>query len=103
MEPQFFDTHCHLDLMLGPDAAASESAALGLGLFDCGVDPRDFFRPQTSAPVAYRASSLALGSTPVARRRPLRSCRSRSALRSCCPRALHRRGGTRLFRTLCRK
>lgn len=28
--------------MLGPDAAASESAALGLGLFDCGVDPRDF-------------------------------------------------------------
>ncbi len=42
MEPQFFDTHCHLDLMLGPDAAASESAASGLGLFDCGVDPRDF-------------------------------------------------------------
>ena len=42
MEPQFFDTHCHLDLMLGPDAAASESAALGLGLFDCGGDPRDF-------------------------------------------------------------
>ena len=42
MEPQFFDTHCHLDLMLDPDAAASESAALGLGLFDCGVDPRDF-------------------------------------------------------------
>lgn len=42
MGPQFFDTHCHLDLMLGPDAAASESAALGLGLFDCGVDPRDF-------------------------------------------------------------
>lgn len=42
MEPQFFDTHCHLDLMLGPDTAASESAALGLGLFDCGVDPRDF-------------------------------------------------------------
>ncbi len=28
--------------MLSPDAAASESAALGLGLFDCGVDPRDF-------------------------------------------------------------
>lgn len=28
--------------MLGPDAAASESAASGLGLFDCGVDPRDF-------------------------------------------------------------
>lgn len=42
MGPQFFDTHCHLDLMLGPDAAASESAALGLGLFDCGVNPRDF-------------------------------------------------------------
>lgn len=42
MEPRFFDTHCHLDLMLSPDAAASESAALGLGLFDCGVDPHDF-------------------------------------------------------------
>ena len=28
--------------MLNPDAAASESAASGLGLFDCGVDPRDF-------------------------------------------------------------
>ena len=42
MEPRLFDTHCHLDLMLNPDAAASESAASGLGLFDCGVDPRDF-------------------------------------------------------------
>lgn len=63
MEPQFFDTHCHLDLMLGPDAAASESAALGLGLFDCGVDPRDFSAANERA-VAYQASSLALGSTP---------------------------------------
>ena len=42
MEPRFFDTHCHLDLMLSPDTAASESAALDLGLFDCGVNPRDF-------------------------------------------------------------
>lgn len=42
MEPRFFDTHCHLDLMLSPDATANESAALGLGLFDCGIDPRDF-------------------------------------------------------------
>ena len=42
MEPRFFDTHCHLDLMLSPDAAASEAAASGLGLFDCGVNPRDF-------------------------------------------------------------
>lgn len=42
MEPRFFDTHCHLDLMLSPDATANESAALGLGLFDCGVNPRDF-------------------------------------------------------------
>lgn len=42
MEPRFFDTHCHLDLMLSPDAAISESEALGLGLFDCGIDPRDF-------------------------------------------------------------
>lgn len=42
MEPRFFDAHCHLDLMLSPDAAASEAAASGLGLFDCGVNPRDF-------------------------------------------------------------
>lgn len=49
--------------MLGPDAAASESAASGLGLFDCGVDPRDFSAANERA-VAYQASSLALGSTP---------------------------------------
>ena len=42
MEPRFFDTQCHLDLMLSPDATANESAALGLGLFDCGIDPCDF-------------------------------------------------------------
>ena len=28
--------------MACPDAIASEVAAMGLGLFDCGVDPRDF-------------------------------------------------------------
>lgn len=42
MEPQFFDAHCHLDLMAHPDAIADEATTLGLGLFDCGVDPRDF-------------------------------------------------------------
>ena len=42
MELQLFDAHCHLDLMACPDAIASEVAAMGLGLFDCGVDPRDF-------------------------------------------------------------
>ncbi len=42
MEPQFFDTHCHLDLMAYPNAVADETAAIGLGVFDCGVDPRDF-------------------------------------------------------------
>ena len=42
MKPQLFDAHCHLDLMAHPDAAAHEATALGLGLFDCGVDPRDF-------------------------------------------------------------
>lgn len=63
MEPRFFDTHCHLDLTLSPDAAASESAALGLGLFDCG-STHATFRPQTSALIAIRASSPALGSTP---------------------------------------
>ncbi len=42
MEPWLFDAHCHLDLMAHPDAVADEATALGLGLFDCGVDPRDF-------------------------------------------------------------
>ena len=42
MEPQSFDAHCHLDLMTSPDAVAHEAATMGLGLFDCGVDPRDF-------------------------------------------------------------
>lgn len=42
MEPQLIDAHCHLDLMAHPDPVADEATALGLGLFDCGVDPRDF-------------------------------------------------------------
>ena len=42
MEPQLIDAHCHLDLLAHPDAVADEATALGLGLFDCGVDPRDF-------------------------------------------------------------
>ena len=42
MEPRLFDAHCHLDLMAHPDAVTDEATALGLGLFDCGVDPRDF-------------------------------------------------------------
>lgn len=42
MEPRLFDAHCHLDLMAHPDAVADKATALGLGLFDCGVNPRDF-------------------------------------------------------------
>lgn len=42
MEPRLFDAHCHLDLMTYPNAAADKTAAMGLGVFDCGVDPRDF-------------------------------------------------------------
>lgn len=42
MEPRLFDAHCHLDLMAYPNAVADETAAIGLGIFDCGVDPRDF-------------------------------------------------------------
>ena len=51
MESQFFDAHCHLDLMTGPNAVAREAVAMGLGLFDCGVDPRNF------APADKRAST----------------------------------------------
>ena len=42
MELQSFDAHCHLDLMASPNAVAHEATAMGLGLFDCGVNPRDF-------------------------------------------------------------
>ena len=49
MTPQLFDAHCHLDLMARPDAVADEATALGLGLFDCGVDPRDFARAKKRA------------------------------------------------------
>lgn len=42
MELQLFDAHCHLDMMGRPETVASEAAAMGLGCFDCGVDPRDF-------------------------------------------------------------
>ena len=49
MAPQLFDAHCHLDLMAHPDAVADEATALGMGLFDCGVDPRDFARAKKRA------------------------------------------------------
>lgn len=49
MEPQLFDAHCHLDLTACPDTVADETTALGLGLFDCGVDPRDFAAAKTRA------------------------------------------------------
>lgn len=49
MEPRLFDAHCHLDLMAHPDAVADETTALSLGLFDCGVDPRDFAAAKTRA------------------------------------------------------
>ena len=49
MTPQFFDAHCHLDLMDHPDAVADEATTLGLSLFDCGVDPRDFARAKKRA------------------------------------------------------
>lgn len=42
MELQSFDAHCHLDHMADPNAVANEAATMGLGLFDCGVDPHDF-------------------------------------------------------------
>lgn len=42
MEPRLIDAHCHLDLMTYPNAVADETVAKGLGVFDCGVDPRDF-------------------------------------------------------------
>ena len=42
MELQSFDAHCHLDLMASPNTVAHEAATMGLELFDCGVDPRDF-------------------------------------------------------------
>lgn len=49
MTPQLFDAHCHLDLMDHPDAVADEATTLGLSLFYCGVDPRDFARAKKRA------------------------------------------------------
>lgn len=49
MTPQLFDAHCHLDLMAHPDAVADEATTLGLSLFDCAVDPRDFARAKKRA------------------------------------------------------
>lgn len=57
MELQLFDAHCHLDLMACPDTVADEATALGLGLFDCGVDPRDFAAAKTRA--SHRPSIIA--------------------------------------------
>ena len=57
MEPQLFDAHCHLDLMACPDTVADETRVLGLGLFDCGVDPRDFAAAKTRA--SHRPSIIA--------------------------------------------
>lgn len=42
MELQSFDAHCHLGLMSDPNAVVREAITMGLGIFDCGVDPRDF-------------------------------------------------------------
>ena len=63
MEPRLFDAHCHLDLMAHPDAVADEATALGLVLFDCGVDPHDFARAK-SAPAAVQISLPASASIP---------------------------------------
>ena len=40
--PRLFDTHCHLDLMADAESIASQLDAAGLGVFDCGVDPREY-------------------------------------------------------------
>lgn len=69
MEPQLFDAHCHLDLMACPDTVADETTALGLGLFDCGVDPRDFAAAKTRAshhPNIIAASASIPGGSPTA-------------------------------------
>lgn len=43
--------------MACPDTVADETRALGLGLFDCGVDPRDFAAAKTRA--SHRPSIIA--------------------------------------------
>lgn len=63
MEPRLIDAHCHLDLMTYPNAVADETAAKGLVVFDCGVDPRDFTAAK-SGPAATQTLSRASASTP---------------------------------------
>ena len=81
MEPRLFDAHCHLDLMAHPDAVADEATALGLGLFDCGVNPRDFFG-RKRARLSPTSIIAGVKLHPVARRWATAVCRSQSALRS---------------------
>ena len=50
--------------MAHPDAVADEATALGLGLFDCGVDPRDFANRTWSEPVALLAVITGIGLHP---------------------------------------
>lgn len=40
--PFLFDAHCHLGLMADAESIASQLEAAGLGVFDCGVDPREY-------------------------------------------------------------
>ena len=63
MEPRLFDAHCHLDLMAHPDAVADE-ATRWAWVYLIAASIHATFRPQTSALVATRASSPALGFTP---------------------------------------
>lgn len=102
MEPRLFDAHCHLDLMAHPDAVADEATRWAwVYLIAASIHATSL--AHTGEPVAFLPSSRASAPSLVARRRPLRSRRSQSALRSCCPRALHRRSRARLFRALCWK
>ena len=90
MEPRLFDAHCHLDLMTYPNAVADETAAIGLGVFDCGVDPRDFaatkkraswarFLILTGGELGIRTPEGLCGPYSLSRRAP---SASRSALRN---------------------
>ena len=68
MEPRLFDAHCHLDLMTYPNTVADETAAIGLGVFDCGVDPRDFEAAKKPAATQTLSPALAFipGGSPTA-------------------------------------
>ncbi len=94
MEPRLIDAHCHLDLMTYPNAVADETAAKGLGSLIAGSTHATSRQQKRGS--RYPNIIAGVGLHPGGSPKAAAVYRSRCALRSCCPRTLHRRSRTRL-------